>query len=51
VPIFFAGSGIGKKTVHRTVSPYDIAPTLAARLRIKPPSGAFGQPLVEALND
>jgi len=51
VPIFFAGSGIGKNTVHRTVSPYDIAPTLAACLRIKPPSGAFGQPLVEALSN
>jgi predicted AlkP superfamily pyrophosphatase or phosphodiesterase len=51
VPIFFAGSGIGNKTVHRTVSPYDIAPTLAARLRMKPPSGAFGQPLVEVLGD
>jgi predicted AlkP superfamily pyrophosphatase or phosphodiesterase len=51
VPVFFAGSGIDKKTVHRSVSPYDVAPTLAARLRIKPPSGAYGQPLVEVLDD
>jgi predicted AlkP superfamily pyrophosphatase or phosphodiesterase len=51
VPVFFAGSGIDKKTVHRSVSPYDVAPTLAARLRTKPPSGAYGQPLVEVLDD
>ncbi|MCW8924869.1 MAG: alkaline phosphatase family protein [Xanthomonadales bacterium] len=51
VPIFFAGPRIGKKTIHRTVAPYDIAPTLAASLRMKPPSGAFGQPLVEVLSN
>jgi predicted AlkP superfamily pyrophosphatase or phosphodiesterase len=51
VPIFFAGSGIEKRTVYRMVSPYDIAPTLAASLGLKPPSGAFGEPLEEVLND
>jgi predicted AlkP superfamily pyrophosphatase or phosphodiesterase len=51
VPIFFAGHGIHKGTVHRAVTPYDIAPTLAASLRMKPPSGAYGQPLEEVLSN
>lgn len=49
VPVFFAGSGIGPAKVQRAVTPYDIAPTLAARLRMKPSSGAFGNPLEEVL--
>jgi predicted AlkP superfamily pyrophosphatase or phosphodiesterase len=51
VPVFFAGPGIRQETVHRPVTPYDIAPTLAARLHMKPPSGAYGQPLEEVLKD
>ncbi len=50
VPIFFAGSGIGNAEVSRRVTPYDIAPTLSARLGIKPPSGSVGNPLEEVLN-
>jgi predicted AlkP superfamily pyrophosphatase or phosphodiesterase len=51
VPIFFAGQGIKSTTVHRAVTPYDIAPTLAARLRLKPPSSSYGTPLDEVMND
>jgi hypothetical protein len=49
VPIFFAGPGIGNAEVTRRVTPYDIAPTLSARLGIRPPSGSVGNPLEEVL--
>jgi predicted AlkP superfamily pyrophosphatase or phosphodiesterase len=49
VPVMFAGAGLPATTVSRPVTPYDIAPTLAASLGIKPPSGAIGKPLVEVL--
>ena len=47
VPIFFAGNGIAAQTIHRRVSPTDIAPTIANYLGIKMPSGSIGQPLKE----
>jgi predicted AlkP superfamily pyrophosphatase or phosphodiesterase len=49
VPIFFAGHRIDAQTVSRRVSPTDIAPTIAAYLGIKPPSGSVGNPLVEVV--
>jgi predicted AlkP superfamily pyrophosphatase or phosphodiesterase len=49
VPIFFAGPGIKAGAVSRPVTPYDIAPTLSAKLGINRPSGAIGHPLEEAL--
>ena len=49
VPIVFAGAGIPAKGVYRRVQTVDVAPTLAALLGIKPPSGAAGTPLVEVL--
>ncbi len=49
VPIFFAGHGIKNERVSRRVAPYDIAPSLSARLGIKPPSGSVGNPLEEVL--
>ena len=49
VPILFAGPGISHQKVARLVGPEDIAPTLAAYLGIKPPSGSIGQPLTEIL--
>ena len=49
VPVIFAGAGLPAVTVSRTVTPYDIAPTLAAYLGVKPPSGAIGMPLQEVL--
>jgi predicted AlkP superfamily pyrophosphatase or phosphodiesterase len=49
VPIFFAGHGIKAQSVTRLVSPTDIAPTIAAYLEIKYPSGSIGNPLLEVL--
>jgi len=51
VPVMFAGDGIEVRTVSRPVTPYDIAPTLATRLGVKPPSGAIGEPLPEVLGE
>jgi arylsulfatase A-like enzyme len=47
----FAGAGLKQHAVSRQVTPYDIAPTLAAYLGIKPPSGSVGEPLVEVVAD
>lgn len=49
VPVIFAGAGLKGARVSRAVTPYDIAPTLAAYLEVKPPSGAFGETLAEVL--
>jgi len=49
VPVIFAGAGLSSVTVSRPVTPYDIAPTLAAYLGVKPPSAAIGIPLPEVL--
>lgn len=49
VPVIFAGVGLPALTVSRSVTPYDISPTLAAYLGVKPPSGAIGKPLQEVL--
>jgi len=49
VPVIFAGAGLPAMAVSRPVTPYDIAPTLAAYLGVKPPSGAIGSPLQEVL--
>jgi predicted AlkP superfamily pyrophosphatase or phosphodiesterase len=51
VPIFFLGKGIEAEQVGRRVSPYDIAPSLSARVGVKPPSGSVGNPLEEVLDD
>ncbi|MGB5411070.1 MAG: hypothetical protein WBN09_06055 [Woeseiaceae bacterium] len=49
VPVMFAGAGLKAATVDRPITPYDIAPTLAAFRGVKPPSAAIGNPLVEVL--
>ena len=49
VPVIFAGAGLPAMKVSRAVTPYDIAPTLAAYLGVKPPSGTIGMPLPEVL--
>ncbi|MFQ5643998.1 MAG: alkaline phosphatase family protein [Thiogranum sp.] len=49
VPVIFAGAGLPAAKVSRPVTPYDIAPTLAGYLNVKPPSGAIGVPLPEVL--
>ena len=47
VPVMFAGAGLQPQSVSRAITPYDIAPTLASYLGVKPPSAAIGNPLVE----
>jgi len=49
VPVIFAGAGLPAVMVSRPITPYDIAPTLAAYLSVKPPSGSIGMPLPEVL--
>jgi predicted AlkP superfamily pyrophosphatase or phosphodiesterase len=49
VPVIFAGAGLQPKMVSHEVTPYDIAPTLAGYLGVKPPSGSIGMPLPEVL--
>ena len=49
VPVIFAGAGLPAMKISRGVTPYDIAPTLATYLGIKPPSAATGTPLSEVL--
>jgi hypothetical protein len=51
VPVIFAGAGLKPDSVSRSVTPYDIAPTLAAYLGVKPPSAAIGTPLSEIMGD
>jgi predicted AlkP superfamily pyrophosphatase or phosphodiesterase len=47
IPIIFAGAGLSPHQIHRRVHSIDIAPTLTAISKSKPPSGASGKPLVE----
>jgi len=51
VPVVVVAPGVSARTVHRRVSPLDIAPTLAALVGAKPPSGAQGNPLPEVVGD
>ena len=51
VPVIFAGASLEPATVSRAITPYDIAPTLAAYLGVKPPSAAIGKLLPEVLGD
>ena len=50
VPVMFAGAGLEPATVSRAITPYDIAPTLANLLGVKPPSASIGQPLAEIVD-
>lgn len=47
VPVIFAGMGIKPQTIHREITPYDVAPTLSNALGITLPSGATGKVLTE----
>ncbi|MEP5859362.1 MAG: alkaline phosphatase family protein [Tateyamaria sp.] len=49
VPIIFSGRGIAADRVDRRVETIDVAATIASIMRTKPPSGAVGLPLLEAL--
>ena len=49
VPIVFAGGDLKGQRIYRDVEPADIAPTLAAVLGVKAPSGARGLPMYEVM--
>jgi hypothetical protein len=49
VPVIVVAPGVSPQTIYRRVSPLDIAPTLAALVGAKPPSGAEGDPLLEVM--
>jgi hypothetical protein len=49
VPVIFYGAGIKAGIFSTLSSPLDIAPTLAALLKIEQPSNSIGQILAEAL--
>jgi predicted AlkP superfamily pyrophosphatase or phosphodiesterase len=49
VPVIIYGKGIHAGRYAANCSPSDIAPTLAALLRIEPPSNPYGRVLTEAL--
>jgi ABC-type nitrate/sulfonate/bicarbonate transport system substrate-binding protein len=49
VPIIFAGNGLKPSQVYRRVYTVDVAPTLAAWLGTKAPSGSVGHVLTEVL--
>ena len=50
VPMIFAGNGLDGRRVARRVETVDLAPTLAALLGTKPPSGSVGKPLTEVID-
>ncbi len=49
VPLIFYGAGIASGTYYEDCSPADIAPTLAALLKIEIPSNSVGRILSEAI--
>ena len=51
VPVIFAGAGLEPRKVFREIHTIDVAPTLAAVVGTKPPSGTRGKVLVEVLED
>ncbi|TPH15901.1 alkaline phosphatase family protein [Litorilituus lipolyticus] len=51
VPIIFSGYAMESAVVHKRVSTLDIATTLSALLKIKPPSGAHGNVLPEVIKN
>jgi hypothetical protein len=49
VPVVFAGGKLAAQRVYRPIETVDIAPTLAAIVGAKPPSGSRSGPLPEVL--
>lgn len=49
VPLIFYGAGIRKGTYYEPVAMNDVAPTLAAMLRVETPSGSSGRILKELM--
>ncbi|MDT7540727.1 MAG: hypothetical protein QOE33_631 [Acidobacteriota bacterium] len=50
VPLVIMGQGLSAGRYQQSATPADLAPTLAALLRIQPPSNATGRVLLEALS-
>lgn len=50
IPLLWFGAGIRKGSTHRTVNMTDIAPTIAALLKIQMPNGCIGTVITEALD-
>ncbi|MGV2987064.1 alkaline phosphatase family protein [Vibrio sp. E150_011] len=50
VPVIFAGNQLQAQTVNRSITPYDVAPTLSSYLGINAPSGATGEALIEVVD-
>ncbi len=48
VPVIWMGPGIEAGRIGRRVETVDVAPTIAAYLRVRPPSGTRGRVLTEA---
>jgi predicted AlkP superfamily pyrophosphatase or phosphodiesterase len=51
VPVVFMGPGIKAARYVRGIETVDVAPTLSRLLRIKAPSGARGEPLIEVFGE
>lgn len=51
VPVIFAGAELQPRKIYREIHTVDVAPTLAAAVNAKPPSGTRGQVLVEVLEE
>lgn len=51
VPVFFMGPGVAPQVVSRPIETVDVAPTIAAYMKIKLPSGSRGRLLGEVLGD
>jgi hypothetical protein len=51
VPVVFAGGTLGAKRIYREIETVDVAPTLAAAVGAKLPSGARGAPLPEIVQN
>ena len=51
VPVVFAGGSLKPRRIYREIETVDVAPTLAAVVGAKPPSGARGAPLIEVLQN
>ena len=49
VPVVFAGGNLSGRRVYREIQTIDVATTIAALIRVKPPSGSRGAPLTEVL--
>ena len=47
VPVIFAGADIQPGKIYREIHTVDVAPTLAAIIGAKPPSGSVGAVLLE----